>query len=467
MSTLIETSNRVVWREGALLAPQHLQQQERHLLSQIQLCFSTSRPYPWGILKIDIDHNAAMQGEFQLNTLHAMMPDGLYVSCGDKDPAPASRSFAQSFHSLDSTLLVYLGIPLEKPGVPSFDESPLDQNQDDRKTRYCVRAEEIYDQTQERERNEIQTASPRCRILFGDESKDDYMCMPIARVIRSSGSYKLDPSFVPPCLCISANTAFSQRTKDLLVTARNRLQSLQEHRRQRGAAGFEVNARDTAIYMWLFALGSRMPQLQTTLDTPNLSPFELFKELYGMAGQLAVLVPKYGELPKLEYHHNDLQASFDPLFDLLHELLSFAFQKSFKSLALNGREDGMWLAEVKDDLLTLKGDYVLAVKSTLPDQDVARRLPELAKLACYSEVTGLVHSALRGVPLAAMHRPPDSIPYRSDTIYFSIDRSSEHWQKITRDKNIALYIGSPFDSQNLEVELLVGLEDSRESIISA
>lgn len=465
MTSSFESINRVVWREGALLAPQHLQQQERHLHNQIRLCFSASHPYPWGILEIDIDEGPLNQGEFQLKKLRAILPDGLYVSCGDNATRPETRSFVNAFHELDDSILVYLAIPLEHPGIRSFDETPGDLSPTSRKTRYCVHTERVYDQTQEREESEIQTATPRCKVMFGAENRDDYVSMPIARIINTGKSYILDENYVPPALCLSGGGPLQRRATAFVSKLHKRVEELQDYRITRHEQNAEFNPRDTAIYMWLFALSSRCLSLRAINEAPMTSPFELYLKLIELAGQLGVLVPTQKRLPDIKYNHTNLQETFAPLFDLLLELIGFVFRKSYRSLSLTRRSDGMWLSEIKDDILGLHGDYVLAITTNQSAEQIARKTPDLAKMASYSKISQLVHSATRGAPLRPLHQPPETIPYRKQTVYFEIDRSSSHWQAIVNERNIAVYVGAPIEHTDMEVQLLVGLAGTRESIV--
>lgn len=461
----IETTNRVVWREGALLCPQHLQQQERYLLDRIQQSFYASHPFPWGVQELEIDDSLLKHGEFRIKRMRAMLADGLHISLGIKDPLPESRNLVERFDSLKNAFMVYLGVPLEKPGLPSFDATPQDQQSEQAKRRYSVHSEEVFDQTQEHERHKVQTAAPRSRILFENDSRDDYVCLPIARVVRNQDGYALDKDFIPPTLQLHPSSRIIDKTGNVISEAISRINLLQGHRGNRSQANLDMSARDTGIYMWLFALGSRVPQVRALLQTPNLAPFTLFRELSSMAGQLAALTPKYESIPEFNYDHDDLRSTFEPLFALLFQLINFPFKQSYKTMPLSRRKDGMWLNDAPQAFLAESGNFVLAVRSTTPKEELARRFPELAKLASYSQITGLVHSALRGVGLRDLRQAPETMPTRQDTVYFQIDQNDNRWKQIIQEKNLALYIGAPLNVPDMHIDVLVGLSGSRENLV--
>lgn len=465
MSNLYELTNAVVWREGSLLCPQHLQQQERYLSSRTRQVFRLSRPYAWGVLELEVDDNQLNRAEFHVKKLRAVLPDGLQIALGENDPLPASRSFDDEIQKVSTSLTVYLGVPVEKPGMPSYDVAPEEIHETERKTRYCVRSEEIFDQTQDHERNEVQTASARSRLLFGKENRDDYVSMPIARVIRTPDGFALDESFIAPALTLDACGRIASRVAGLVDTAKTRIKLLKEHRSRRSQQGLELSARDTGIYMWLFALGARAGELKALLQTPSISPMELFRELCGTEGQLSALTPGSEESEDFQYDHDDIYQSLVPLIDRIHTLIEFPFRKSFVSVELSRRHDGMWLGNLSDDFIAARGDLVLAVKSAHEPTELARRMPALAKLASFTQVADLVHSALRGTPLNDLRHPPETIPSAPKTVFFAIDATDNYWQRIVSEKNVALYIGAPFNNEDMEIQLMVGLRDARESIV--
>lgn len=465
MSQPLNTTNRVVWREGTLLCPQHFQQQERHFLDQTRRQLELSRPYPWGIEHIELHALALRQGEFHVQALRAIMPDGLQIALGETDPLPPSRAFDEIFPHEQSGLTVYLAVPKETPGVPSYDQRS-DQLQDpDRKTRYCVHTQDKYDRTREHELSPVETAGVRSRILFGKESKEGFTTLPIARIIRIQEGFALEQEYIPPSLTLNATGALRERVLRLLAAARARVTLLKKHRTHRSDQSLELSARDTGIYMWLFALGGQVGSLKALLEYPELAPQALYQELCAMQGQLSALATTLEEEADYLYDHNDLQHTFVPLIARIHQLIEFPFRQSHLSLDLTRRADGMWLGNLDAELLAARGDIVLAITSEHEPDEMAHRLPQLSKLAGFTQVTDLVDSALPGARLRALRQPPETIPTRAKTMYFGITPQDPYWQGIVDEKGIALFLGAPFDHAEMEVRLMVGLHGTRESIV--
>jgi type VI secretion system protein ImpJ len=49
--------------------------------------------------------------------------------------------------------------------------------------------------------------------------------------------------------------------------------------------------------------------------------------------------------------------------------------------------------------------------------------------------------------------PPQELPRRANTVYFTIDHHDEHWAMVSKSRSIALYWNSAPD--DIEIELMV------------
>jgi len=64
--------NKVVWSEGMLLQPQHLQQHDRYWQSQLEARVNALRPYAWGFSGLRIDEQQLALGKLSLQMCNAM-----------------------------------------------------------------------------------------------------------------------------------------------------------------------------------------------------------------------------------------------------------------------------------------------------------------------------------------------------------------------------------------------------------
>ena len=67
--------DRVIWREGMLISPQHLQQQELFQEQSLHERLAASTPLSWGAQAIEFDAGALKSGRLELTRFEAVTPD--------------------------------------------------------------------------------------------------------------------------------------------------------------------------------------------------------------------------------------------------------------------------------------------------------------------------------------------------------------------------------------------------------
>ncbi|MGD8590847.1 MAG: type VI secretion system baseplate subunit TssK, partial [Chromatiales bacterium] len=77
-------SDRIVWREGMFLRPQHFQQQDRYLHCLLEGRVGSLQPYPWGIRKLEIDQSLLIHGKLALSYCEGVFDDGTPFQYSDE-----------------------------------------------------------------------------------------------------------------------------------------------------------------------------------------------------------------------------------------------------------------------------------------------------------------------------------------------------------------------------------------------
>ena len=117
--------------------------------------------------------------------------------------------------------------------------------------------------------------------------------------------------------------------------------------------------------------------------------------------------------------------------------------------------DGVHLGKLDDDRMLVAPQYVLAVRSDIPEAQLVQRLPGLCKIASRAQLPQVIRSAATpGVPIQVTHRPPPEIAVRSGVTYFSLGLQNEFWQQIVQDRLVSIYLPPPFDPERVKLELL-------------
>ncbi|MEO7247751.1 MAG: type VI secretion system baseplate subunit TssK, partial [Novosphingobium sp.] len=111
--------NRVAWREGQFLRPQHFQQADRSLDFRLRARASMLRPYPWGLSEIVIDEQLATLGKFAIVRAVGVMSDGTPFAIPEDQPPPPPLDLPED--TRDAT--IYLTLPAAQPGAQEFAEA--------------------------------------------------------------------------------------------------------------------------------------------------------------------------------------------------------------------------------------------------------------------------------------------------------------------------------------------------------
>ncbi|MDQ3034191.1 MAG: type VI secretion system baseplate subunit TssK [Myxococcota bacterium] len=435
---------KVLWTEGLLMAPQHLQQSDRYHEALVSQRLAAVSSHPWGVVRCDLDRRALADGTVRLDAFAGVLPDGGVLQIdGDHPEAPPSRP-VEGLGPERPVLEVFLALPREREGLAQLGA----------RARYTAHARRMPDAfTLDGEAAEVELALRNVRFVFGHEPREDLEAIKVAEIRRESqGSYVLDETFVPPCLRIGASPALSAKLERLLGLMHTRRRALLDARRERDAQTVEADATDITRFLLLHGLSQALPALTHLAQSGDRSPRELYLRLLDLLGSLSTFSID-ASLDAPEFEHLDLRATFQPLFTRLEQLLGNTHRESCLVLELEGRGDGLHLAQI-DDRIARCDRFLLAVRTSVPAKDAAGLVPSLGKVASWQQVTQVVNAAMPGAKLEVSHRPPPEVPVKSGEIYFSIDARGPYWAEITRERAIAVFLPRPFEAQDTRVSLL-------------
>jgi len=454
--------DKVMWGEGMLVCPQHLQQQDLFYEQLIQARATWPNPYAWGLSRLEIDEPGVKNGELRVNAVQGILPGGMPIDFSDGDSGlPPPRSIAEHFPSTMAVAEVFLGVAQMREGTENYARTDGTGNGSSI-PRYDSWSRDVVDLVRAESEAQVVFARPRPVVLFGSEDRQDYETIKIAELRRDQqGGFELSHDYVPPCLRLSGSTILQRWSKELLGLMLTKRRAILESLRQVDASRVEFTAQDVTRYLQLGAINSHLPLVRQLTESPESLPYTLYTTLSQLAGQLTSfsteITPE--ELPM--FAHLDLRATFGDLFAKLRALLELAMKENFIDVALEARRDGMWIGVMKDPRVLECTTFVLAVEADAQQQEVANRLPSLSKIASWKQISRIVRSAIPGAPLTATHRPPPQIPIRPRIVYFLVDTRHEYWQQITDEKTIAVFLPPPFDPTRAKLKLMAVPEVSR------
>ncbi|WP_164019418.1 type VI secretion system baseplate subunit TssK [Pyxidicoccus trucidator] len=448
----MKSVQRVVWSEGMFMSPHHLQQQDLYHEQLLDVRLAAMEPYPWGVVALELDMEALRAGQVQLARFVGVLPDGLPVSfeAGDAE-APPARPAEGYFPPAQRTLDVYLGVPRERSGVESFGSGERLGGS----PRYTPAARPISDLTASTSISQVAFGQRNVRLLFGTEPRDDFDAIKLCELSRDkSGNLTLVDTYIPPSLRIDAAPFIMNELRTLLRLMVSKQRQLSSRRRHRDASALEFTAGDVTLFLELNALNGTIPYLQHALDAGNLRPRDVYLTLLQTAGQLCTFSVSADPSTLPSFQYTNLRATFEELFRRITDLMRSVALEQCLTVDLSVGTDGMFRGRLEDERLERCGQFLLAVRSELPERTVAEQLPKLSKVAAWDDIRALLQAAAPGVPLAVTYRPPPEVPVQPGTVYFSLSLNDGYWKNVMRDRNLALYLPQPFDASRTSVELL-------------
>ena len=461
----MKVPQRVVWSEGMLVSPQHLQQADLYHERLLDARLGAALSYPWGVASLGIDAGALGAEQVKLTGFAGVLPDGLYLGFDGGDPeCPPARPIQGHFPPTQPVLDVYLGVAKERDGVPSValdgatsggaaavPGAPAAKAPGRARFRAAVRP--VSDLTGGGEDLSMSFGQRNVVLLFGDEPRADFDAIKIAEVVRTgAGTLAINDAYIPPVLRVDASPFIMEAIRRLLGVMMAKQRQLSDERKQRDPATVEFNANDVTRFLQLHTLNSAVPVMTELARAGDLPPraFHLF--LVQIAGQLATFSADEDPSRFPAFVYTDLRSTFEEMFARITALLQVTARAGHLPVVLEVSQ-GLHIGKLGDQHVTRCRQFVLAVRSELPEDQVGQRLPGFCKIASYNQLPYILRAAAPGVPLRLASRPPAEVPIRPGVVYFMLDLASDHWRHVVDERTISIYLPTPFEPGRVELEL--------------
>lgn len=299
----------VCWHEGMQLLPQHFQLQEVRAEAVAALCAGAGNPWFWGVGRLEVDPVALGAGLVRIQSLEAILPDGLPVSVRpgsgvtlELDVGPAVAA------SANACATVYLAVnPLGRSGQVLPLKGRLNSYLGDA----------VPDLASGEHPEPILVWRPNLR-LVSDKERADSVCLPLLRIAREGGGFVRQP-YVPPMAQVLPESLLGERVAALCARARDKCLFLAGRLRQAEQAGSRDDMQE--LGRQLMALWARLPEVEAALNSRVATPAHLHGLLAGLAGSWCALDPLGGVPAFAPLDYLELKRGFDEVVDWLHKAL--------------------------------------------------------------------------------------------------------------------------------------------------
>ena len=458
MSRIAPPSRRVVWMDGMHLAPQHFQSQRRYHEEQLARTFGLMMPFAFGLASLAIDDEALANGTFSLLEARGILPDGTTFSIPDLDDAPPPVAVAERFSPVRDSHVLFLVLP----GWQS-DAANVSTSAGDASVRFREHEEVLTDESSGTDPLTIRFAARNFRVLLDDElaEEEGLTTLALARIQRDGrGQYRLDRSFIPPCLHLGASERLLALNRDILGLLEARGSSLVAALAQAPstAAGGSVayQGNELATRWLLHAVRSAETPLLHLMAAQQYHPEKLYTELSRLAGALCTFSASSHPSDVPPYDHNALSGTFDALEQLIRSHLDAVVSRRSVVIPLQQQDDLLHSAHIQDPMCFEPGArWFLGVRATLEQAELTDRVERLTKTCASKFVLELVRRAYNGLVTEHIPVPPSALAPRPGLVYFELQMSGPCAISLKETREIGVYVPQAIPGAYLELAVLL------------
>jgi type VI secretion system protein ImpJ len=424
-----------------LLQPQHLQQHDRYLQTQLESRVGRLRPYAWGFSSLKIDEQQLALGRLAVLSCSGVLPDGTPFSLPQDDDLPLPFDIPDDARNV----LVVLALPLRRPGVPETSDSPAADNY----ARHGAVDHEAWDSNGLDNSALMQVGRMRVKLALETDVANAYASIGVARVIerRPDNRVMLDAEYCPPCLDYRVAHRLGGFADEVVGLLHQRGDALASRLSQPGSAG----AAEIADFLLLQVINRAEPLFGHLATMTGLHPEEYYRAAVQLAGELATFSPNSKRAVQYPvYRHEQLRETFLPVMEDLRQALSMVMDTHAVPIPLEERQFGIRVAVMRDPELVKSATFILMVNAHMPPEAVRTSFPRQVKIGSVEKIRDLVNLQLPGIALRPLPVAPRQLPFHAGFVYFELDRNSEYWQQLLSSAGFAMHVAGDFPGLQME-----------------
>lgn len=371
---------KVLWKNGTLLAPQHLQQADRYLESVLQL----RSPHAFGLLECTLDETALAGGKFGLRRCLAVLPDGLLVDIGSgsdqkggDDAAPAGGEVSITSGAFG----VWLALP----------ERLAD-------ARYVEDTEQAVDDYNTKNIRPVIVGKKNLRYVYSNQSREGLVSLQLAMLERDGPTRLVaQPKYIPTCLALRGSPWFAGFLRRLNSRLESRIRELVRKSSR--------SVSEECLLMLMSGFLPRLRHLEGEEVQRATHPEQLFAMLLELAGGLGYSLDKEKEPYTLpQYEHTRLTECFGALESRLDFLLAVKSRsRVLESITMDvsNPDDVFWTgklttAHLRNSKVRL---FLVVIGGELPQETLIKLVAENGRLGGTQRLRKAYGLGWNGLPM--------------------------------------------------------------------
>lgn len=434
--------NRVIWKEGLFIKPQHFQQQQRFSEYLLEQRMTAINPYAYGLRSLELNPEYLSFGRIAIQHATGIMPDGTVFNIPQEDISPVPLDISETNVSNQR---VFLAIPLRSAGLKEV--SSYEQQQS---SRYRASKHQVKDiHTDDGDFFDIDVAKVSLKLMLESEDRSGYAAVPIARIMqkRPDGSLLMDEEFIP---CHINSNKMPGLHQFLSETAGLMAERARNIAKRIGMPG-QGEVADVADFMLLQLLNREAPRVRHLANLRSIHPERVYEALSALCGELFTFTDNSRLPPELPpYNHEQPSQPLNAVMHALRQSLSIVLEPKAVSLQLQKRQYGLMVAPVADSQLPQQADFILAVKARMPLDQLRKLFVQQIKVSSVEKIRELISLQLPGVPLTPLPVAPRQLPYHSGFIYYQLDKNNPAWEVLRNASGFAFHVAGNFPELEMQ-----------------
>ncbi|HEV3425611.1 MAG TPA: type VI secretion system baseplate subunit TssK [Paraburkholderia sp.] len=435
-------NSKVIWSEGMFLQPQHLQQHDRYLQTQLETRAAGLRPYSWGFTTLELDEQLLKLGKVALLSCTGVLPDGTPFNLPADDDLPVPIDIPEGTRNV----LVTLALPVRRPGIAETGNEETGENF----ARHGIAELDVSDSNDPNASAALmQVGKLRVRLALEPEVANAYTTLGVARVVERLPDNRvvLENDYCAPCLDYRVARRLAAFLDDLVGLLHQRGEALAARLAQPGVTG----VAEVADFLLLQLINRNEPLAAHLSTMTGLHPEDLYRVALQLAGELATF-SQQSKRPAAYpvYRHERLKETFAPVIDDLRASLSMVMDPHAVPIPLEERKFGLRVAVVPDKNLFASASFVLAVRAQMPAENILTGFAPHVKIGPIERIRDLVNLQLPGIGLRALPVAPRQLPFHAGFTYFELDRGNELWKQFASSAGMALHVAGEFPGLAME-----------------
>lgn len=423
------------------LRPQHLQQYDRWIESNLDQRASSLTPCPWGIRKLEFDLEALKVGQIRLSEIDVVFPDGTAYAAPDRQPLPAAVHVGPEAQGKR----VFLALPIRTPGSLEVAEAEGGTQ------RFRSSSVQVTDTARAaRAAADISVGVLNARMLVEGQPLDELTVLPIAEIeaVDALNQVTLSETFIPPVTATSASRRLVSIIEQIRGLLRSRATSLAA-----GASGQAGDSRSGMLDIMMLGIVNRFEAMLAHSVRIGLhDPESVYRNVIALAAEISAYASPSRLPPDLPvYRHLDLRATFEPLLATLRTMLSVIVERNAVSIPLEERDFGIWLGQIEDRMTFSDRRFVLIARANVALETVRQQLPIHVKIGPVEQIRDLVNLQLPGIGLQPLSVAPREIPFIQNAVYFAVDTRNPLWARFRDSAAIAMHVSGEYPGLALEL----------------